>query len=113
MEDGGGGKLADALQILVLQVVGRVQAAAGQDGVLDAGGQKVFIAHFQIEIVQFLQKTVFRIIGEVGQIIPVDLIDGTTGLFHELIAEVQFLGRSILSLQCLRDSGILLLAYFP
>ncbi len=113
VEDGGGGKLADAPQILVLQIVGGVQAAAGQNGVLDAGGQKVPIAHFQIEVIQSLQKTAFRIIGEVGQIVPVDLPDGAADLFHELIAKVRFLGGAVLPLQSIPDGPILLLVHFP
>ena len=44
VKDGGGGKLDNARKVLVLQILAGVQAAAGQEGVLDAGGQEIFIA---------------------------------------------------------------------
>lgn len=83
MEGGGGGKLRDTRKVPVLQIVGGIQAAAGQDGILDAGGQEVPIAHFQIEVVQFLQQTVPRVIPQVLQVITVDLVYSAAGLFHE------------------------------
>ena len=98
MEDGGGGKLRNASKVLVLQIVAGVQAAAGQDGILDAGGQEVFIAHFQVEIVQFLQQTALRVIAQVLQVIPVDLVYGASGLLHELPSKVCFLAGAVLPL---------------
>ena len=71
VKDGGGGKLDNARKVLVLQILAGVQAAAGQDGKLDAGGQEIFIAHFQIEVVQFLQEAVPRVIAQVLQIVPI------------------------------------------
>ena len=113
VKDGGGGKLGDTGKVLILQIVGRVQAAAGEDSVLDAGGQEVLESHFQIEVVQFLQQTVFRIIGEVTQMVPVDLAYGAFGLLHERPANIRFLGGTILPLQCLRDNGVVVLPHLP
>lgn len=55
VEDSGGGKLHNTGQVLVLQVVRRVQAAAGQKGELDAGGQQGAKPNLQIQVIQFLQ----------------------------------------------------------
>ena len=41
VENGGGGKLGNTRKVLVLQVIAGVQDAAGQDGVLDAGGEDI------------------------------------------------------------------------
>ena len=82
VEDSGGRKLGDAGKVLVLQVVSGVQAAAGQKGVLDAGGQKVLETYFQIQVVQFFQKTVRYIVGQIMQTVPVNLVDGAAGLLH-------------------------------
>lgn len=48
VEDGRGGKLRNAVKILIVQVVHGVQAAAGQESILDAGGHKAAEAHLQI-----------------------------------------------------------------
>ena len=66
VEDGGRGKFADAVKIFIVQIVGGVKAAAGEERVLDAGRQEVAETHFQIEAVQFLQKTALGIVGKVG-----------------------------------------------
>ncbi|MDE7260587.1 MAG: hypothetical protein K2N78_00755 [Oscillospiraceae bacterium] len=113
VENGGCGKLCDAGQVLVLQIAGGVQAAAGENGILDAGIQKALEADFQVEIVQFLQQTVLCIIGEITQMVPADLIDGPAGLFHERRANVRFLCRAVLPLQSLHDGGMVIRPHFP
>lgn len=65
MQDGGGGKFRDALQVPVLQIIRGVQAAAGQDGVLDAGGQKIAESYLQCESIQFFWKDVAGIINHI------------------------------------------------
>ena len=54
MQDSGGRKLGNAGKVILPQILAGVQAAAGEDGVLHAGGQEVPKAYLQIEIVQFL-----------------------------------------------------------
>ena len=95
VEDGRGGKLDDTGKVLIFQIVSRVKATAGKDGVLDAGGQEVSESHFPIEVVQFLQHTVLRIIGKVLQMVAVNLIRGAFGLLHERPANICFLRRAI------------------
>ena len=113
VQNGGGGKLDDTGEVHVLQIVSRVQAAAGEDSVLDAGGQKVSETHPQIEVVELLQQTVFCVIGEVLQMIPVDLIDGAAHLFHERPANIRFLCGAVQPLQCRLHSGVVFLSQFP
>ena len=113
VKDGGGGKLDNARKVLVLQILAGVQAAAGQEGVLDAGGQKVFIAYFQIEVVQFLQKAVPHVIAQVLQVVPVNLAHGAFRLLHERPANVTFLRGSILPFQRLRNSAGFFRRHFP
>jgi len=113
VQDGGGGELGNARKVLVLQILAGVQAAAGQDGKLDAGGQEVFIAYLQIEIVQFFQKAVPHIIAQVLQRVPVDLAYGALGLFHDLPADVRFLAGTILLFQCRRNSAGFLRRHLP
>jgi hypothetical protein len=55
VEDSGRRKLGDSRQIAVLHELAGVQAAAGENGILDAGGEHVPKSNFQIEFVQFLQ----------------------------------------------------------
>ena len=98
MEDGGRRELHDTGKVPVLQVFIRIQAAAGQDGILDAGGQKIFIAHLQIEIVQFLQKAVLRVIAQVLQVVTIGPAYGAFDLLHQLPANVRFLAGAILTL---------------
>ena len=113
VEDGGGGKFGDAGKVLILQIVSRVQPTAGQEGVLDAGRQKVPKMYFQIQVVQFFQKTVRYVVSQIMQTVPVNLVDGAAGLLHELIAKVRFLGGAILPLQSLRNSGMVFRPHFP
>lgn len=70
MQDRRGGELHDTGKVLVLQVVGRVQAAAGEEGKLDAGGKQAAEAHLQIQLIQFLQKAVLHVVGKVCEMIP-------------------------------------------
>ena len=88
VQDGGSGELGDPLEILRLQVIGGVQAAPPQEGVLDAGGEDASETHLQIQSVQFLQQTVPRVIPQVGQIVPVDLIHRLLRMIHELCADL-------------------------
>ncbi|RKJ77925.1 hypothetical protein D7X33_10900 [Butyricicoccus sp. 1XD8-22] len=113
VKDGGGGELNNARKVLIFQIVAGVQAAASQEGVLDAGGQKVFIAHFQIEVIQFLQKAVPYVIAQVLQVVPVNLAHGAFRLLHERPANVTFLRGSILPFQRLRNSAGFFCRHFP
>ena len=113
VEDSGGRKLGDTQQVPVLHVFGRVQAAAGEKGVLDAGGEHITEAHFQIEIVQFLQQTISHIVGEIGQAIPVDLVHRPRRQLHQLSADGPVLGGTVFLLQCFHHSGVVVLLHFP
>ena len=113
VKDGGGGKLHNARKVLVLQIVAGVQAAAGQDGVLDAGGQEIFIAHLQIEIVQFFQEAVPRVIAQVLQLLPVGPAYGASDLLHEYPANIVLLRGTILPVQRFRNSAGFLRRHLP
>ena len=106
VKNGRGGKLGNAQQVLVLQVIGGVQTAAGQKGILDAGCQGFVIAHLDIEIIHFPQQTVSHMIDKVGQVVAVYFVHRTSGLFHQLIADIRFIGRAVLPCQRLRDNGV-------
>lgn len=113
VENGGGRKLGDTQQILVLQIVGGVQAAAGEKDVLNAGGEHVTKAHLQIEIVQFFQQTVLYIIGQIGQAIPIDIVYRPRRQLHQLSANISALGGAVLLLQCFHHDGVMILPHFP
>lgn len=91
VQDGGGGELHDTGKVLILQIVGRVQAAAGEQDELDAGGEQASEAHLQIQIIKLLQEAVLRVIGEVCQVVPVGLPHHAPGGLHQLFAQVVFL----------------------
>ena len=113
VKDGGGGKLDDTGEVRVLQIVSRFQTAAGEDGILDAGGQEVPETHPQIEVIELLQQAVFCVIGEVLQMIPVDLIYGAAGLLHERPANIRFLRGAVQPLQRSPDNSVVVLSQFP
>lgn len=94
MQDDGGGKLDDTGEVHVLQIVSRVQTAAGENGILDAGGQEVSESHLQIEVIELLQQAILYVIGEVLQMIPVDLVYGAAHLLHEHPAKPIFMYSS-------------------
>ena len=113
VKDSGGGKLGDPRQIAVLHKFGRVQAAAGEDGVLNAGGEHISKADLQIEAVQLLQQTVFYIIGQIGEAVPVDLIDRSCRQLHELTAGVPVPGGTVLPFQRIQHGGMVVLPQLP
>ena len=113
VKDGGGRKLGDAGKVLVLQIVRGVQTAAGQKGVLDAGGQSSVIAYLQIEIIQFLQQTVSHIIGKISQVVAVYFIHRTAGLLHELIADICFISGAVLPCQRFRNNSVMFFLHLP
>lgn len=113
VEDGGCGKLGDPRQIAVLHELGGVQTAAGEDGVLDAGGEHITEAHLQIEVVQLLQQTVLHVIGQIGEAVPVDLVHRPRRQLHKLFANVPVLGGAVPPLQRLQYGGVVVLAHLP
>ena len=113
MEDGGGGKFGNARKILIVQIVHGVQAAAGQEGVLDARGQKAAETHLQIQIVQFLQKTVLCVIGQITQTVTIDLIHGMDGHIHKLVANVPARIGAIPFSQGGEDGRVVFLPHLP
>ena len=113
MQDGGCGKLDDTGEVHVLQIVSRIQATAGEDGVLDAGGQEVSETHLQIEVVKFFQQTVPCVIAQIFQIVPIDLFYGAANLFHERPADVHFLCWAVLLFQRGLNSGMMILFQRP
>ena len=113
VKDGGGGKLGNAQQVLVLQVVRGVQAAAGQKGVLDAGGQDAAVADLQVEIVQLLQQTAAHIISEISQMVVVDFVHRTAGLLHQQGADIPLICRAILLFQRRRNSSMVIFPQLP
>ena len=60
-------------KIIVLKVFGRIKAAARHQHISDAGLQRPPVHHFHIVLVQFLQKTAFGQMGQLGKII-VDIV---------------------------------------
>ena len=113
VEDCRGRKFGDTGKILVLQVVAGVQATAGQEGILDAGGQHIPETHLQVEAVQLLQQTVPHVIGQVGELVPVDLTHRPRRQFHELFPDAVVLGGTVLPLQCLHNSGVVFRLHLP
>ena len=51
-------------QIILIQIVRRVYTAAGQQFVLGAGANQIAECDLDVEIVQFLQKSAFHLIGQ-------------------------------------------------
>lgn len=90
VQDGGSRELHDAGQVLILQIFRGVQAAAGEQGELDAGGEQASEAHLQIQLVQLLQEAVFRVIGKVCEVVPVGLPHHAPGRLHQLFAQIIF-----------------------
>lgn len=113
VEDGGGGKFRNTRKIFGVQIVQRVQTAAGQKGVLDAGSHKAAKAHLQIQFVQFLQQTAPGVIGEVAQTVTVDLIHSMAGQLHDLVPYISLGGGAIPLFQGGEDSGVVFLPHLP
>ena len=113
VQDGRGGKLVDAIKIIVLNVIASVEAAAGEKGVLDAGGQQITVADFQVEIVQPFQKAALRIIGQIAQMVPVDLPNSGCGYVHKLLNNAAFLRMPIAPFQRGHDGVMMFLPQLP
>ena len=113
VEGGWGGELGDPRQIAVLHVPGGIQAAAGEDGVLAAGGEHIPEPHLQVEAVQPLQQAVFHVVGQIPQAIPVDLARRPRRQLHELFPDVPVPGGAVPPLQRLQYGGVVLLPQFP
>ncbi len=113
VEGGGGGKLRDPQKVLVLQIAAGVQAAAGQECILDTGSQDIPKADLQVEVVQLLQQAVRRIIAQVLQMVPIGLAHSPFGLLHECPAEVSRLRGAVQPVQGLGDGGAVFLPQFP
>lgn len=80
---------------------------------MDAGGQDVTVAYLQVEIVQFLQQTAAHVIGKVSQMVVVDFVHRTAGLFHQQGADVPLICRTISLFQCSRDSSVVIFPQLP
>ena len=113
VEDGGRGKLRDAREVIVVQIVKRVKAAAPQERVLDARGHQLAETHLQIEVVQTVQQASLGVVCEIAQMVAVDLAHGVVRQVHELAGHVGFLGRAVAPLQSSDDGGAVFLAQLP
>ena len=58
-------------EIFIVDILGSVQPAAGQHGILNAGFHGVTEQDFGVEFVQFLQKTVSHLIMQITEIFAV------------------------------------------
>ena len=113
VEDGGGGEFSDPRQIAVLHKFGGVQAAAGEDGVLDASCEHVPEADFQIEVIQLLQQTVLHVISQIGQAVPVDLVYRPRRQLHDLFPDIPIPGGAVPPFQRVQHGGMVVLPHFP
>lgn len=113
VQHGRRGKLQDTGKVPVLQVVRRVQAAAGEKGKLDAGRQQVPEPHLQVQRVQFFQKAALHVIGQLRQVVTICFLHGAVGGFHQLFPKVPLLHGAALLRQCVPYGGMVFLLYFP
>jgi len=88
VQDAGRGKLRDTGQVLIIQIVHWVQAAASEDGILDTGGEKVPVAHLQIQVIQSRQQTVRGVVDQLGQMLPIGVVHGAPRRLHEPVPQV-------------------------
>ena len=113
VQDRRGGELHDAGKVLVLQVVGRVQSAAGEEGKLNAGSKQTAEAHLQIQLIQLLQKAVLHVVGKVCEMIPVGFPHHAAGGLHQLFAQVALLDGTALLLQRRQHRALVFLPQLP
>lgn len=113
VEDGGRGKGGDARQRIILHKFGGVQAAAGEDSVLDAGGEHILVGYLQIHVLLVPQAAITHIIGQLVQVVPIRALYGASGQFHDLIANIPILDGTILALQRFQDGGMVRFLYLP
>lgn len=113
VEDSGGGKGGDARQIIVLHKLGGVQTTAGEDSVLNAGGEHILICHLQIYALLFAQAAIAHIIGQLVQVAQVGPFHGAAGQFHDLVAYVPIFNGTIPLFQRFQDSGVVVLFHLP
>lgn len=107
------GKLQDTGKVLVLQIVRRVQAAAGEKGKLDTGRQQVPEPHLQVQRVQLFQKAALHVIGQFRQVVTIRFLHGAPGGFHQLFPKVAFSHGAALLRQCVPYGGMVFLLYLP
>jgi len=113
MQDARRGKRPDSGEVAVVQIRGGVEAAAGQNGKLDARGQEGAETRLQLRIVQPLQQAAFGVVAKIGQTVLIDLIRRAAGLLHEQLAHVRFFRRAVAARKRLRHSGAVLLSERP
>ena len=107
------GKLQDAGKVPVLQVIRRIQAAAGEKGKLDAGRQQVPEPHLQVQRVQLFQKAALHVIGQFRQVVTIRFLHCAAGGFHQLFPKVPLLHGAALLHQCVPYGRMVFLLYFP
>lgn len=113
MQGGGGGKIHDTAQVVIAQVLGCVQAAPGQQGVLDAGGQGAAKTHVLIQVVQLFQKTALEIVSQVTEVFPVVFVCSAGGKLHEPLAKILPLGFAVLLFQRRQYRSMVLPPHIP
>jgi len=113
MEDGRGGKGGDARQRIILHKFGGVQAATGENSVLDAGGEHILVGYLQIHALLVPQAAIAHIIGQLVQVVLIRALYGASGQFHDLIANIPILDGTILPLQRFQDGGMVRFLYLP
>nr|WP_287714127.1 hypothetical protein [Blautia sp.] len=113
VQGGRGGKFRDPTEVVVIQIVRSVQAAAGKERVLDAGCQGVPEAYFPVEVVHLFQEAALRVIGQIPQVFRIGFLHDTGSRFHQAAAQILQAAHSVLFLQRGNNSRMVFFPHFP
>lgn len=113
VQDHGSGVGGDPAQVVLFNIPGRVDTAAQEDGILDAGGHEAAKLHFQRFRGKTFQQAILRFIHEVGQIILVDTLYRPARLLHQQQGGIGFLSRTKALCQRPGNAGMVFLPQLP
>lgn len=113
MEDGGRGEVRNAGERVCVQIIRSVQATAGEDCKLYAGGQELSEPGLQRGSVQFFQRAVLCVLSQIMQAVLIDLPGSTAGLLHENAAHIRFFHKAILLNDSSFHGGMMIFPQLP
>ncbi|MBQ9349356.1 MAG: hypothetical protein IJT94_18800 [Oscillibacter sp.] len=109
VQNGGRVEVPDSRKVIGLDVICGIQAAPGQDRVLDADRHDAAEPRPHNLIALLFQTAPVGVIGDVGEVVRVDLIGGAAGHFHQPPAVILRHALSVPILQTVHNSGAVFL----
>ena len=113
VQDSGRVEIPNANQVVGLDIIAGIQAAPGQQRILDADRHDAPEPCPHRVVVLVFQTATVGVVGDVREMVHVDLIGGAAGNLHQPRPEIRRNAGTIAAFQSVQHGGAVFLPQFP